>query len=158
MANQQGTVSIEGAKITFLNFAGKEGQFNREGDRNFVVLLTPEMAEELTADGWNVKALASREEGEEDQPYLQISVGYKAYPPRVVMIGGQSGARTELGESEIELLDGVEIDNVDFIFRPYNWEVSGKTGKKAYLKTMFVTIVEDPLELKYALTDDTHNL
>jgi hypothetical protein len=147
-------VVFEGARIGFLNFAGKEGQFNREGDRNFVVFLDGDMAEQLNADGWNVKSLLAREEGEEDQPYLQISVGYKAYPPHVVMIGAQSGARTELGEGQVELLDNVEIHNVDFIIRPYNWEVSGKTGKKAYLKSMFMTIVEDPLELKYAQTND----
>ena len=146
-------VVIEDAKLTFLNFTGKEGQFNREGDRNFVVLLDQDMAAALAADGWNVKELAAREEGDEAQPYLQISVGYKAYPPTVTMIGAQSGKRTQLGENEVELLDGVEIHHVDLIFRPYNWEVSGKTGKKAYLKSLFITIVEDPLELKYALMD-----
>lgn len=147
-------VVIEDAKLAFLNFTGKEGQFNREGDRNFVVLLDHDMAETLSADGWNVKQLTAREEGDEDQPYLQISVGYKAYPPQVTMIGAQSGKRTVLGESEVELLDSVEIHHVDLIFRPYNWEVSGKTGKKAYLKSLFITIVEDPLELKYALMDN----
>jgi hypothetical protein len=148
-------IVIEDAKITFLNFSGKEGQFNREGDRNFVVLLDTTMADQLVADGWNVKQLTAREEDEEDQPYLQVSVGYKAYPPRIVMIGAQSGSRTELGEGEVELLDSVEVHHVDLIIRPYNWEVSGKTGKKAYLKSLFITIVEDPLELKYAQRPET---
>jgi hypothetical protein len=36
--------------------------------------------------------------------------------------------------------------------RPYAWDVNGKTGVKAYLKTLFVTIDEDALELKYGQT------
>jgi hypothetical protein len=56
----------------------------------------------------------------------------------------------------VELLDIVEIHHTDLIIRPYNWEVSGKTGKKAYLKSLFITIVEDPLELKYAQTPDAN--
>ena len=33
------TVLMEGVRIIFRNFSGKEGQYNREGDRNFAVLL-----------------------------------------------------------------------------------------------------------------------
>lgn len=154
MAPANDQVTIEGAQLRFLNFAGKEGQFNREGDRNFVVLLDPSMADELSQAGWNVKLLTAREEGDDDQPYIQVSVGYKAYPPRIVMIGAQSGSRTELGEAQVELLDSVEIANVDLMLRPFDWDVNGKQGRKAYLKTMFITIVEDPLELKYAQPSD----
>jgi len=149
-----GTVLIEGAQTIFRNFKGKEGPYNREGDRNFCVLLDEGTAKMLADDGWPVKNLPGREEGDVEQPYLQVSVKYKGRPPRIAMI--TSRGRTELGEDEVELLDHAEFKNVDLIIRPYNWEVNGKTGIKAYLKSMFVTIEEDELERKYADIPDAH--
>lgn len=144
------TVVMEGVSIMFRNFAGKEGQYNREGDRNFAVRLSDEVANAMAADGWNVRMLQPREgeEGEEPQPYLPVSVNFKGRPPRIVLI--TSRGRTNLDESQIEMLDWADIINVDLIVRPYAWEVSGRTGIKAYLQSMYVTIQEDALELKYA--------
>ena len=50
----------------------------------------------------------------------------------------------------METLDWVDILNVDLIVRPYEWSVNGKTGVKAYLQSIYVTIEEDPLEIKYS--------
>ena len=138
------TFMVEGAQLLFRNFSGAESQYNRAGDRNFTVVLDPEAAEQMLADGWNVKYLAAREEGDEETPVIQVAVGYKARPPQVTMIAGKR--RTLLDEDMIEILDHVEIDNCDLVARAYNWEVNGKTGIKAYLQTMFMTIVEDPAE------------
>jgi hypothetical protein len=142
------TVVMENVRIIFRNFAGKEGQYNREGDRNFCVLLDDETAVAMTRDGWYVKALDSREEDEPDRPYLPVSVNFKGRPPQVVMI--TSRGRTTLHEDEVELLDWADILNVDLIVRPYQWDVNGKTGTKAYLQSIFVTIEENALEQKYA--------
>jgi len=148
MSRKEGTLTIEGARIIFRNFGGKEGPYNREGDRNFCVLLEPDLAETMIQDGWNVKSLKAREEGDEEQPYIQVSVGYRYHPPRVNMI--TSKGRTPIGEAEIELLDWADTDNVDMIIRPYEWSVRGQSGIKAYLQTMYVRIHEDDLDLKYA--------
>jgi hypothetical protein len=142
-------VVIEDARITYLNFRGEGGQFNREGDRNFAVILEPEVARKMEADGWNIKWRAAREEGEEDTPILSVSVNYSNRPPRIVMIS--SKGRTHLGEDLVEMLDYVDRELVDLVIRPYDWgPINGKSGRKAYLRTMFITIYEDPIELKYA--------
>jgi hypothetical protein len=152
MAQGDGTIVMEDVRIVFRNFAGREGQYNREGDRNFAVLLEDKLAETLLADGWNVKRLKAREEGDIEQAYLQVSVGFKVLPPRLVMI--TSRGRTTLTEAEVEMLDWADIRTVDLIIRPYEWVVNGKSGIKAYLKSLFITIQEDALDLKYADIED----
>lgn len=147
-ARNDGTLIMEDARIVFRNFAGAEGMYNREGDRNFCVLLEDDTAAEMLADGWNVKRLKPRDDAEQGTAYIQVSVGFKGRPPRMVMI--TSRGRIELGEDECVLLDWADIDKVDLIIRPYHWNVNGRTGVKAYLKSIFVVIHEDYLELKYA--------
>jgi hypothetical protein len=144
------TVMMEGVKIIFRNFAGKEGQYNREGDRNFSVLIDDATAEMMSEDGWNVKMLKPREGEDEDLPaqsYLPVSVNFRGRPPRIVLI--TSRGRTNLEEGQIDILDWADIINVDLIVRPYEWTVNGKSGIKAYLQSLYVTIQEDPLEAKY---------
>lgn len=151
MADQAKTFMVEDAQLIFRNFAGKEGQFNREGDRNFSVILTPEAAEEMIKDGWNVRYLQAREEGDEETPYIMIAVSFKIRPPRVVML--TSRARTNLDEFTVEVLDWANIEKADLICRAYNWVVGDKHGVKAYLQSLFVTIEEDYLERKYAVNE-----
>jgi hypothetical protein len=147
-----GPLTIEGARIIFRNFAGKEGQYNREGDRNFGLCLDTELAEVMERDGWNIKYLTPKEDGDEPQAFVQVSVNFKNRPPNVVLINHKG--RTTLPEDQIELLDWVDIKTVDLIINPYSWAVNGKTGISAYLKSLFVTIEEDELDLKYADLED----
>jgi hypothetical protein len=156
MPQKDNTVLMEGVRIIFRNFAGKEGQYNREGDRNFAVLLDEATAAAMAEDNWNVKMLRPRgdEEGEVPQAYLPVSLKYDwgGPPPRIVLI--TSRGRTNIDEDQVETLDWVDIINIDMIVRPYEWSVNGKTGIKAYLQSMYVTIEEDPLELKYAVVNE----
>src|SRR5215471_5750996 len=154
MPPNDNTVLMEGVRIIFRNFRGKEGQYNREGSRNFAVLLDETVAEALAADDWNVKWLKPREEdeGEAPQAYLPVEVKYEIRPPRIVLVTSRN--RRTLEEHEVGDLDFVQILNVDMIVSPYHWTVNGKTGTKAYLQSMYVTIEEDALEQKYAQMDE----
>jgi len=140
-------IVIEDAKIGFRNFSGKEGQFNPAGRRNFCVFLDTELGLLLESDGWNVRWLQPKDENEDRKPYLQVAVSFDNIPPKIVLVSKKG--KTALDAESVNLLDWAEIDNVDLVIRPYNWEVRGKGGVKAYVKAMYVTIVEDVFEQKY---------
>ena len=146
-------IVMENARIGFRNFSGKEGKFNAAGRRNFCVFIETDLATTLENDGWNVRWLQPREEGDEPQGYLQVSVAYGKIPPKLVLI--TSHGKTILDDETVDMLDWVEIKMIDLIIRPYNWDVNGKTGVKAYIKSMYITIMEDEFEEKYLDVPDT---
>lgn len=149
------TVMVEDTRIIFRNFSGIEDDFNKEGNRNFSVVLPPDLGEDLLEEGWNVKILKPREdyEDETDTYHLNCTLGYKGRPPRVVMVTEQ-GKRVPLNEDMVDTLDHVNIKKVDIIFRPYHWSTHTGSGIKAYVKSLFVVIIEDPLEKKYRALEE----
>ena len=140
-------IMIEGARIGFRNFEGREGQFNAKGNRNFSVFLEAEHARMLQEDGWNIKWLRPRSEDDEPQAHLPVAVSFAYMPPKIVIVKHQE--KRALTEETIQILDWAEIANVDIVVRPYNWEVGDKSGVKAYVKSLYITLAEDEFEKKY---------
>ena len=142
-------VELENVRIIFRNFAGKKTKYNREGERNFTVVIDdPQLVEQMREDGWNVRTIPPREEGQEEQYRLQVAVSYRVRPPKIVLVTKR--ARQELTEDTVESLDYADIKNVDLIISPYHWTVDNDSGIKAYVRTMYVTIEEDRFAEKYA--------
>jgi hypothetical protein len=149
VATRDDNLTFEDARIIFRNFEGRKTMYNDEGKRNFSLVLSPEQWEDLKVDGWNVKDKPGREEGDDPLFHLPVTVSFRGKrPPRLVLL--TSRGRNTLDESTALMIDWADIEKVDLIVRPYDWEVSGKTGRKAYLVAIYVTIHEDALELKYA--------
>ena len=149
--------TIKDAKVMWRNFAGREAKYNAKGDRNFTIFLSPEDSTELVRMGLNVKTLPPRDEGQEPQDILKVKVRFGGRPPRLVLVTHKG--RTQLDEDTAMLLDSASIKKVDLIVSPYHWENDGKEGIAVSLKAIYMTIVEDELEMMYGdLPDATGNL
>ncbi len=141
--------TIEDVRIIFRNFVGEETPYNREGARNFGIILPEELIPTLLDEGWNVKQLKPRDDEGDDPPYyLKVNLSYNGRPPRVVIVG-HGGRQTNLTEATVETLDWMDIVSADIIIRPYEWQTAIGSGVAAYVQTLYVTIQEDELELKY---------
>lgn len=146
----RGMLQIDDARIIFRNFEGRGDKFNREGDRNFSLLIEdPNTADVLREHGWNVKIKEGRDIDDEPFMRLPVKVKYSDYSsPKVYLWTGNR--RNILDEESIACLDNIEIDRVNMDLRPYDWEVNGRTGRTAYLQTIEVFQRVDRFEERYA--------
>lgn len=151
----RGVLQIDDARIIFRNFRGEGGKFNKEGDRNFAVVIpTQEIADALINDtnsygvGWNVKIKAPREEGEDPFMYLPVKVKFNAKGPAVYLRSG--GNHVRLTEDTVSMLDEIDILSVDMDIRPYDDEINGKPFRSAYLQAIHVTQDVDRFASRYA--------
>ena len=149
---------MENARLIFRNFEGREEKYNRKGDRNFgLIIEDSEVAQQLAEDGWNIKELTPKNTDDyDDTPeviyWLPVTVRFDNVPPKVMLVTRRK--KTRLNEDNINTIDYANIAKVDLTVTPYDWEVNGKSGTKAYLQTMYVTINEDEFADKYADLDE----
>lgn len=162
-------LQINDARIIFKNFRGEGGKFNKEGERNFALLITggliddgsgqrevtaEEMADALMNDvnrlgsGWNVKIKAPREEGDSPFIYLPVKVRFNERGPQVYIESGNSHRR--LSEETVALLDDIDIASVSLDIRPYDDEINGSPFRAAYLQSMKVIQNIDRFAAEYA--------
>ena len=134
----RGILQIDDARIIYRNFSGVGSKYNREGDRNFAVVIpNQEIADELIKEGWNVRIKPPREEDEEPFMYLPVKIKFSDRGPNCYLRSGK--IQTKLTESTIGCVDDIDILSVDLDLRPFDWDVNGKTGRTAYLQSIRVT-------------------
>ena len=134
---RKGILQIDDARIIYRNFSGAPSKFNREGDRNFSVIIPDEeQSQALIKEGWNVKIKPPREEGDSPFMHLPVKVKFNDRGPNVYLVTGDR--MNKLDEETVGLLDDVDILRVDLDIRPYDWDVNGKTGRTAYLQSIKV--------------------
>lgn len=149
----RGILQIDDARIIFRNFSGKPDKYNREGDRNFAVVIPDQdMANALIEEGWNVRIKPPRDVDDEPFMYLPVKIKFNDRGPRVYLISGNS--KHILDESTVHRLDNIDILSVDMDIRPYDWEVNGKTGRTAYLQSIQVTQEVDRFAERYEQAND----
>ena len=145
----KGVLQIDDARIIYRNFSGVGSKFNREGDRNFAVVIpTEELADRLIELGWNVKIKPPRDDEEEPFMYLPVKVKFNERGPAAYLRSGEN--MIKLDEESVSCLDDVDILSVDLDIRPFDWDVNGKTGRTAYLQSMEVIQVLDRFAERFA--------
>lgn len=147
-------LNIEDARLIFRNFSGKPDDFNSKGGtRKFGVIIDPSKydIDALYADGWNIKMLKPKEEGGDPLYYLTVKLQYGEYrqPKVYTIVNGRYSMRDEYGnpiplsEGAVGTIDDAELVNVKLVITPYCWEINGKEGVTAYLKTGYFEIQQD---------------
>ena len=143
---------LENRQITYRNFAGNESDFNKKGDRNFAVWIDdPQEAEAIAELGWKVKYKKPEEDGTPGRAYMPVTVKYhpRLRPPMVKILKKQG--QISLDEESVELVDFMDIEKCDMVLRPFHWQhKSSGEGVKNMCSSIYITIRQDALELKYA--------
>lgn len=146
----RGILQIDDARITHRNFAGEGSPYNREGDRNFSLIIDDqELADRLVEDGWNVKIKEPFDDADIPFMFLPVKVKFNDRGPNVYLVSGR--AKRELSEDTIGILDNMDIEMINLDIRPYDWKLAnGNTGRSAYLHSMEVIQRIDRFAARYA--------
>lgn len=127
---------------SYRNFGGVKTTYNKTGERKFSVFLPQEVADYMEEVGWYIKHKPPYREGDDPQNQLDIAVSYDTkggkFQPPVIRLTSWDGKETFLNEETAGILDSTDIEDATVEIRPYNYDVDGKTGCKAYLKEMTV--------------------
>lgn len=114
------------------NFGGKKTEANKSGERRFTIFLPRDLYEELYEEGWYVKHKPENE-GKNSEFIFEVSVRFDVFPPSYMELQTADGAKVQLTEETLGMLDTTDIDYCEVIINPYNWSVNDKKGVKAYL-------------------------
>ena len=155
----RGILQIDDARIIWPNFEGREGRYNRAGEREFTLVITggevcergsdsyrvvdaQEMAEILMNDvnkygvGWNVKIKPPREDGDVFI-HMKVKVKFNDRGPTIRLETGNNV--NYLDAESVKCLDYIDIVCSDMDIRPYDDLVNeDKPFRAAYLQSLRV--------------------
>lgn len=129
-------VVVKNACIMFTNFAGEKDRFNM-GKPQFNLVLTEEAARDLQADGWNVRTMPAREEGESPTYMTNINVAFSddgRRNPTIKLYSSLDGKRVcrRLSAETIGILDDIRLERINLRIGSFNYD-GDKYTMKGYL-------------------------
>lgn len=152
---KNGNLQINNARIIFKNFAGEPSKYNREGDRNFALVIDgDDIYNQLMCEKneygvpWNIKVNEPKEDGDTPLMYMKVRVKFNGRGPSVYLVSGER--HSKLGEDIIAELDDTDIQYVNLDIRPYDDIINGKPFRAAYLVSMEVIQNIDRFAARYA--------
>lgn len=139
-------LQIDDARIIYRNFRGERDTYNRDGRREFDLIIPDEEIKDLLVDlGFNVKIKPAREEGEAPFMHLHVKVGKYA---NAYLTSGDN--MQKLNEETMGLLDTVEIASVNLDIESNDWTMpNGTSGRTAWLRSINVFQKIDRFGIEY---------
>lgn len=151
----RGVLQIDDARIIWRNFEGRGDKYNKEGDRNFnLVIPNQEIADMLMNDknefgvGWNIRIKAPREDGE--APFMSLKVNLKFNDRGPVIYLNTGRVRRRIYEEEAAQLDRISISRVDLDIRPNDGEGTYGPYRSAWLNGMEIFMETNRFEERMA--------
>lgn len=149
-------LEFENAQIGLKNFEGREGRYNKEGERSFVIFLTEEQANDLIGRGLNVKPPKYDEDGNPlGRPFIKVKVRFDVRPPEIFFSRGEKDddgrfVIKPLIPTEVRTLDKVDLDFVDLRVNVREWD-KGKFS--IFLDSGVFIAKRNPMIERYAIQD-----
>jgi hypothetical protein len=142
-------VELDDVKIKwqFSHFDGREDTFNAEGDHNFNIILPPDIADKLRAEGWAVRDMPGYEEGDPDEHLLKVKISYKYGPPKIYLIKGDRKFRAD--ERDLADIRRDTCERIDVIITPSRWVSGPNSGISAYAKELYAVVRQSRFSEKY---------
>lgn len=134
-------------KWAFSHFDGREDTFNSEGEHNFMIIVPEDEALEMQKEGWNIKVMEGREEGDPPEYLLKVKISYRFEAPMVYIIKGTRRFRAD--QSDLIDIKRSTCEQIDVIVSPRPWVQGRESGVSAYVKEMYVKISESRFAAKY---------
>jgi len=143
-------LEVENAEVkwAFSHFDGRQDTFNDEGDHNFTLIIPEDQARELLAEGWNVRTMEGREEGDPLEYLLKVKISYRFEAPKIYLIKGKRKFRAD--ESDLADIKRSTCEQLDVIVSPSPWVHGRESGITAYVKEMYAKVKESRFSANYA--------
>lgn len=152
MANQR--LTLRNVQLKYRNFSGKKTDYNDAGKRNFVLVIPEDSVEMFRSAGLNVKEKELNNGDIEFQ--LKVNCRFDIRPPRIKVVTYPNGKQklTDITEDTVGSLDWMEFQKVDITVSCSHWTQGKREGVTAYVETLYVTPIVDPLDEEYTEEDD----
>lgn len=108
-------IDVENNDIRFRNFSGKADDrgYNKEGDRNFKLVIAEEDVDKLIDIGMHVTRRESSRPGSEPTYQTKIGISYKFDEPAIILVSGDN--EVALNERTVGRVDQAELIDCDHL-------------------------------------------
>lgn len=133
-----GELDIKGARILNRDFAGEK--FGPQARQFSIEITDPEMQEDLTKDGLNLRLYPSNVDGEPPRAYLNVRVDFRYGDVDIAAIDSD-GTTFVFNENNVQELDRAWIKDSEMHILLNSYERPGRKGVTAYCKTLIVWLM-----------------